>query len=341
MANEVKRLKILIVDDMALNITILVETLQENYDTRYAKTGKQALSLVESDPPDLILLDILMPGIDGYEVCRRLKAGPKTRNIPVIFITSLDEAEDEKKGFAVGATDYITKPFRPAIVKARVQTHLELIQRKHLLEDLVEKRTRELKATQREIVGRLGRASEFRDNETGQHIKRLSNYCALFGNELGMQEAELNLFRHASSMHDVGKLAIPDNILLKPGKLAPDEWKVMKTHTTIGAGLLDGSESKLLNLAKTIALTHHEKWNGTGYPNGLKGDDIPIEGRITAICDVFDALTSERPYKKAWTTADAVEEIKISGSEHFDQDLVDLFEKLLPKILILKKQFPE
>ena len=333
--------KILIVDDMPANIKILGEVLRNDYDIRFARSGQKALELALSDPPDLILLDIMMPNMDGYEVCKRLHEHPKTKNIQIIFITAMDSEEDEARGFDAGATDYITKPFQPPIVKARVKTHLELSRHRNYLEELVSERTNELRKTQKEIVYRLGRAAEFRDNETGHHVKRLSHYCAMFGEELGMDKEKQEQFMYASSMHDVGKIGIPDHILRKPGKLDSGEWEIMKKHTTIGSDMLDGSDSELLMLAQKIALTHHERWDGSGYPEGLKGVEIPIEGRITAICDVFDALTSERPYKKEWPVEKAVAEINLNRGKHFDPTLVDMFQKIVPDMLSLRKKFPD
>lgn len=333
--------KILIVDDMPANIKILGEVLRNDYDIRFARSGQKALELALSDPPDLILLDIMMPNMDGYEVCKRLHEHPKTKNIQIIFITAMDSEEDEARGFDAGATDYITKPFQPPIVKARVKTHLELSRHRNYLEELVSERTNELRKTQKEIVYRLGRAAEFRDNETGHHVKRLSHYCAMFGEELGMDKEKQEQFMYASSMHDVGKIGIPDHILRKPGKLDSGEWEIMKKHTTIGSDMLDGSDSELLMLAQKIALTHHERWDGSGYPEGLKGVEIPIEGRITAICDVFDALTSERPYKKEWPVEKAVAEINLNRGKHFDPILVDMFQKIVPDMLSLRKKFPD
>ncbi len=331
--------KILIVDDVPANIEMLIETLMSDYEIRFATNGPEALGIVSTPPsPDLILLDIMMPEMDGYEVCRRLKANTQTRNIPVVFITTKTEEDDEVKGFELEAADYITKPFSPAIVRARVKTHLELKRHRDHLEELVDERTEELRRTQMEIVNRLGRAAEFRDNDTGKHVKRLGHYCSLLGGALGMNKAEKSRLLHASSMHDVGKIGIADSILMKSGKLTPEEWEIMKTHTTIGSDLLGGSDSELLELAKTIALTHHEKWDGTGYPQGLKGEEIPLEGRITALCDMFDALTTKRPYKEQWSTDKSLEEIKSRRDKHLDPNLVDLFFKILPDIIALKKR---
>ncbi len=341
MLTELKKQKILIVDDIPTNIKILVETLQDTYEIFFATNGLKALEIVESDPPSLILLDIMMPDMNGYDLFKKLRAKDITKNIPIIFITAMGDEEDEKYGFELGAVDYIIKPFKPAIVKTRVKTQLELGRHRNYLEDLVDERTIELQKTQKEIVERLSRASEFRDNETGQHIKRLSHYCALLGSKIGMSKNKQDLLFYASSMHDVGKIGIPDRILLKPGRLTPDEWEIMKTHTTIGADLLTGSNSELLKMASHIALTHHEKWDGSGYPQGLKGDKIPLEGRIVAICDMFDALTSERPYKKAWPVEESVSEIKNAGSIYFDKKLVNEFEEILSDVLILKKRFSE
>jgi len=343
MLNAKTKHKILIIDDNPLNIRILVESLKNEFQIIIAINGEKGIELAtSSDPPDLILLDIMMPGIDGYEVCRRLKKHHITEKIPIIFLTALAREENEYKGLSLGAVDYITKPINKEIVKARIYTHVELKTYREKLEFLVKEQTREILEGKMDIVFRLARAAEYRDNETGMHITRMSHYCAILGKAYGMSDEECDMLFHASSMHDVGKIGIPDRILLKPGRLEPEEFSIMKTHTTIGGELLhtEGS-SDLLYMAKTIALTHHEKWDGSGYPNGITGNDIPIHGRIAAICDVFDALTSERPYKKAWPIEKAIEEIKSQSGIHFDPELVDLFMNHLSLILDTKNQFSD
>ncbi|MDK2980918.1 MAG: cyclic di-GMP phosphodiesterase [Chloroflexota bacterium] len=337
-----KKHTVLIVDDTPENIDILVGILKEQYQLKVATGGRAALDiLAEKHKPDLVLLDIMMPEIDGYQVCQTIKADPAARKIPVIFVTAMDDEEDETKGFAYGAVDYITKPVSPPIVLARVATQLALYDQKNHLEELVQERTAEIYDTRLEIVRRLGIAAEYKDNETGQHILRMSQYCKLVGREYGLSTEEQTLLLNASPMHDVGKIGIPDRILLKPGKLDPDEWEVMKTHTTIGGLIIGDHSSELLQTARMIALSHHERWDGTGYPNGLKGENIPIYGRIAAIADVFDALTSERPYKHAWSVEDAVEEIKRGDGTHFDPGIVEAFLAVLPDILEIRAQHQE
>lgn len=291
--------------------------------------------------PDIILLDIMMPGMDGYEVCRQLKSDPDTSQIPVIFVTAKTEMEDEKLGFELGAVDYITKPVSPPIVKARVRTHLAMYDQNRVLESKVQERTTELMDTRLEIIHRLGRAAEFKDNETGLHVIRMSHYSRLIAEALNISDDWVDLVFNAAPMHDVGKIGIPDNILLKPGKLDKDEWVLMKKHSEFGAGIIGDHSSEILQMSKEIALSHHEKWDGSGYPYGLAGEGIPLTGRVIAIADVFDALTSERPYKKAWTVEDAVKLIDEGAGQHFDPKLVPVFNEVMPEILKIKAQYEE
>ncbi len=327
---ENKKPRILIVDDVPMNLLVLNEVLKTDYTVVQAENGPKAIEIIQSsEPPDLILLDVMMPGMSGFEVCSILKEDIATRKIPVMFVTAMGEVQDETKGFEVGAVDYITKPISPPIVKARVKTHLALYDQNQSLENKVKERTSELNSTRLEIIQRLGVASEYKDEETGLHIVRMSSYSQMIAKAAGMQEDEAELLLHAAPMHDVGKISIPDKIILKPGKLDAQEWEVMKTHTTVGAEILGNDPAELLSTARVIALTHHEKWNGAGYPNGLSGEEIPKYGRITAIADVFDALTSKRPYKDAWPVEKAVEEIKNSAGTHFDPVYVDAFMECL------------
>jgi putative two-component system response regulator len=320
---------ILAVDDEASNLQLLRQILQDHYRLRFAKDGPRALELVREEAPDLILLDVMMPGMSGYEVCAALKADPRTASIPVIFVTALTDTDDELEGFEAGAVDYITKPVSPPIVRARVRTHLSLV------------RMEELRATRLEIVQRLGLAAEYKDNETGLHVIRMSHFSRILGLAAGMTEAEADDLLHAAPMHDVGKIGIPDRILQKPGPLDPDEWKIMQSHATIGAEIIGDHPSGMLALARNIALTHHEKWDGSGYPKGLSGADIPLEGRITAIADVFDALTSVRPYKKAWTEEEALDFLVKQKGKHFDPNLVDLFIGQMPAIRAIRQRWAE
>ncbi|ABG40766.1 response regulator receiver modulated metal dependent phosphohydrolase [Paraglaciecola sp. T6c] len=321
--------KVLIVDDEPANLRVLKRILGDLYRLSFAKSGEEALRLVERDLPDLILLDVMMPGMTGFEVCKSLKDSRQTRAIPVMFVTALNDEVDEAKGFDVGAVDYITKPVSPAVVKARVRTHLSLVQ------------ADELRRTRLQVIQRLGRASEYKDNETGTHILRMSHYSKIMALAYGLTETAADNLLHAAPMHDIGKIGIPDSIMLKPGKLTDEEFTIMKTHPEIGAEILGDSDSDLIALAKTVSLTHHEKWDGTGYPNGLKGENIPLEGRIVAIADVFDALTSKRPYKDAWPVQEAVDFIHAQSGKHFDPALVALFKGCLPEILEIKHRWQD
>lgn len=334
-----KQQSVLVVDDTITNIEILLEILTNDYRVKAALNGEDALNVAESvDPPDIILLDVMMPGMDGFETCRKLKLNLKTRNIPVIFVTTKDTEADEMEGFNLGAVDYITKPFSPSVVLARVKTHLSLHNQNILLEHQVHSRTQELYSTRLEIIRRLGAAAEYKDNETGQHIIRMSKYCLIIANRIGLDKSTANLIFNAAPMHDVGKIGIPDSILCKPAKLDPEEWKIMQTHTTIGGEIIGDHSNALMKAAKRMAITHHEKWDGSGYPNGLSGEDIPIEGRIAAIADVFDALTSERPYKEAWTVERALDLISSEKGKHFEPTLVDCFLGSLDEVLRIKER---
>jgi putative two-component system response regulator len=339
---DLTSMKVLIVDDTPANIDVLRKTLApQQLEIAVALNGEAALKLAPKFLPDLILLDIRMPGIDGYETCRRLKEKEITRKAPVIFISANSDTKDIVEGFHVGGVDYITKPFRQEEVVARVQSHLELSGLKNKLEEKVLKRTGQLNKSRLEILQRLVKTSEFKDNETGLHIRRMSLYSALLGKAHGLDEEKCELLLNASPMHDLGKVGIPDRILLKPGKLDHEEWEIMKTHTTIGGEILAGGSSELLQMAETIALTHQEKWDGSGYPKGLAGEEIPLEGRITALADVFDALTSERPYKKAWSVEKSVNLIEEESGKHFDPELAAVFLQILPEILKVKERFKE
>lgn len=333
---------LLVVDDVAENIEILNDILEKHYRIKVATNGEKALSIVMSDqPPDLILLDIMMPGIDGYEVCRRIKANPSRRNIPIMFVTSMEDQEDEARGLELGAEDYITKPFNPYIVLARVQTHLALYDQTRELERKVDERTRELQNTRLQIIQRLGKAAEFRDNETGFHVSRMSRYSSLIAMAAGLPATEAELLLLAAPMHDIGKIGTPDYVLLKPGKLDPAEWAIMQQHATIGAEILGNHDDPLLAMARAIAESHHEKWDGSGYPLGLRGEAIPLAARIVAIADVFDALTSVRPYKAAWPVERARQTIVEDAGKHFDPALIDAFLIALPEILKVKDLFVE
>lgn len=321
--------RILIVDDEPANLKVMREVLGNQYRMSFAKSGAAAIALLEKELPKLILLDIMMPDMNGFEVCQIVKANPATSHIPIIFVTALSDESDEFKGFELGAVDYITKPISPAIVRARVKTHLSLVQ------------AEQLKQAHVDLVQRLGRAAEYKDTDTGEHIIRMSQYSKVLALALGMDEQYAELLRQAAPMHDVGKIGIPDAILLKPGKLTADEFTHMKEHALIGAQILANSSSPLLQLAHVLAIEHHEKWDGTGYPNGLKGEAISLEGRIVAIADVFDALTSKRPYKEPWSIEQTIEHMQQQAGKHFDPQLVELFIGKIDDIIAIKNAHQE
>lgn len=323
------RPRLLLVDDEPANLQVLRHVLQQDYRLLFARDGDKALQLAVQEQPDLILLDVMMPGLSGYQVCSELKSQPATAHIPVVFVTALSESQDETLGFEAGAVDYIVKPISPPIVRARVRTHLSLV------------RVEELRASRLEIVQRLGRAAEYKDNETGLHVMRMSHYSAILARAAGFSPDEADELLHAAPMHDVGKIGIPDAILRKQGKLDADEWAVMRTHCEIGAEIIGEHRSGLLHRARSIALSHHEKWDGSGYPQGLAEDAIPIDARIVAVADVFDALTSVRPYKPAWTVEAAVTQLRKDSGRHFDPKLVELFVDALPTVLEVKARWPE
>jgi len=337
-----KKQTILIVDDTPENIDVLVGILKGEYEMIAALNGSKALKIIQSGKqPDLILLDVMMPEMDGYQVCKRLKADYTTRHIPVIFVTAKASVDDELKGFALGAADYISKPFSPPVIKARIKTHLALYDQNNELEHKVIARTEELNNTRMQIIQRLGRAAEYKDNETGMHVIRMSHYSRVLGLAAGMNDEEADMLLNAAPMHDIGKIGIEDKIILKPGKLDAEEWAIMQTHCQIGAEIIGDDASELLKMAKIVAMTHHERWDGSGYPKGLKEEEIPRVGRIIAIADVFDALTSKRSYKQAWSVDDAIEQIKKDAGKHFDPYLVSLFIEALPEILSIKGKYQE
>jgi putative two-component system response regulator len=344
-ARNQKKSTVLIVDDTPDNIALMSSLLKGTYRTKIAIDGEKALQIVSSgDPVDLILLDIMMPGIDGYEVCRRLKANPKSADIPVIFLTAKTDLEDEEKGFELGAVDFIIKPVSPPIVTARVKTHLQLksardflMDKSEYLENEVARRTHEISIIQDVTMVALGSLAETRDNETGNHIRRTQFYVKALAERLKGQPRfkdfltteTIELLHKSAPLHDIGKVGIPDSILLKPGKLTPEEFAIMKNHTTIGRNAIMEAEARLesptsfLQLARETAWSHHEKWDGTGYPQGLSGDDTLISGRIMAVADVYDALISKRVYKPAFTHEKAISIIKEGTGTHFDPDIVD------------------
>jgi len=339
---------ILVVDDIATNVEMVTGLL--NLGGFGAVSGTtdpaQGLEMVAQGDYDLLLLDMRMPEIDGIEFMRRLRASPRPDQPAVIVLTAQTDEETRRGALGAGARDFINKPFKLWELTQRVRNTLEiqiLYRRARefnvALEAKVEERTRELRDTQLDVVRRLATAAEFRDNETGQHIIRMSVIAHHIAIASGVPEAEAAAIRDAAPLHDIGKIGIPDAILLKQGKLDPDEWEIMKRHAEIGGQILEGAISPQIELARTIALTHHEKWDGSGYPKGLAGEDIPIAGRIIAIADVFDALTAERPYKKPWTVEAAAAYIAENAGKHFDPALAATFARELAAIVELKERF--
>ena len=323
-----RRKRLLVVDDEPTNLHVLRQILQDEYRLLFATDGAKALQLAQQKP-DLILLDVMMPAMDGYAVCDRLKANPETAGIPVIFVTALSESADEERGFALGGVDYIVKPLRAPVVRARVRTHLNLV------------RAEELHASRLQIVQRLGRAAEYKDNETGKHVIRMSLYAKALAQALGCGADWVDDLFNAAPMHDVGKIGIPDAVLLKPGALDEREWAIMRSHPQVGAEIIGEHAFPMLQMARSIALTHHEKWDGSGYPQGLSGQAIPLESRIVAVADVFDALTTVRPYKKAWSVEDALAYLQEQSGRHFDPALVERFMTLRTQIDAVREQWSD
>lgn len=345
--NDSDKPTILVVDDTPENLELMQALLKDRYKVKGAINGERGLRVAQSDPrPDLILLDIMMPGMDGYVVCEKLKRDPKTRDIPVIFLTAKSEIEDEEKGFAMGAVDYITKPVSPPIVLARVQAQLMLKAAADFLRDKtsfleaeVSRRTREVNAIQDVTVIALATLAEIRDSETGNHIRRVQHYVRALAWKLSthprfrsfLSVANIAMLFKSVPLHDIGKVGIPDHILLKPGRLTPEEFEVMKTHTTLGRDAIAraeqsmGTELPFLAMAKEIAYCHQEKWDGTGYPQGLRGEQIPIPARLMALADIYDALISPRVYHAALSQDEAVSVIERSRGTHLDPDVVDAF----------------
>ena len=334
--------RVLLVDDNTANLQVLRDSLEGlGCKLLVAKNGVSALAIVEKAHPDLILLDIMMPEMDGYEVCRRLKANEATRHIPILFLTALADAEDEAKGLALGAVDYITKPIHPELVRARVRNHLELKRYQNHLEETVRSRTRELELTQAVMIESLATLAECRDPETGGHIKRTQNYVKALAVKLKthprfcnvLDDATIEMLYLSAPLHDIGKVGVRDDVLLKAGRLGDHEFELMKKHTFYGHEALRITEQKLgkstfLRHAREIAYSHQEKWDGSGYPQGLKGEEIPLSGRLMAVADVYDALISKRVYKTPMPHEKAVQIIAEGRSSHFDPDVVDAFIEL-------------
>ncbi len=319
--------KLLVVDDETHNLALLGEILKEDYQLSFARNGTEALALVAKIRPALILLDIDLPGMDGYEVCRQLKSNAVTAKIPVIFVTANTDIQSEQAGFEAGCVDYLSKPISPSIVRARVRTHLSLVH------------AADLEDSYRDAVYMLGRAGHHNDTDTGVHIWRMAAYSRVLAEQAGWDRESASLLELAAPLHDTGKIGIPDAILKKPSSLDPEEWGIMQTHTVIGHDILVKSQAPVFQLAAEIALSHHEKWNGTGYPGGLAGPAIPESARIVAIADVFDALSMKRPYKLAWPLERVLKTLRQQAGQHFDPTLIQLFEACLPRILEIKEEW--
>ncbi|OAN50550.1 response regulator [Magnetospirillum moscoviense] len=357
------RQNVLVVDDTPDNLKLMSALLKDLYRVKIANSGAKALSIASSDsPPDLILLDIMMPEMDGYEVCRRLKADRSTRDIPVIFLTAKAETEDEELGLKLGAVDYITKPISPPIVMARVETQLKLKASADFLRDKadyleaeVARRTRELTAIQDVTILAMASLAETRDSDTGNHIRRTQYYVRVLAERLKdhprfaatLDDPTIDMLFKSAPLHDIGKVGIPDRILLKPGRFEPAEFEIMKTHTTLGRDAIEHAEKSLgtpvefLSMAKEIAYAHQEKWDGSGYPLGLSGDDIPISARLMAVADVYDALISRRVYKEGMPHEKAVQIIADGSGCHFDPDIVEVFMAMQDEFKTIAARFAD
>jgi len=342
--------KILIVDDEQGNIHVLERMLNSaGYHNITSTTdGRSTPEIYQSMHPDLILLDIKMPGFNGFDVMNALRILEKESYLPILVLTAQLDTETRLKAIKAGAKDFVNKPFIMEEMLARINNLLEVRMlhnsvhsEKKSLETQVVESSQELHQYQVEILHRLARAAEYRDNETGMHVIRISKLCERLARGLGLSDHECQLIRHTSPMHDIGKIGIPDHILLKPERLTLEEWSVMKTHADIGALILSGSESEFLQMAEIIAGSHHERWDGSGYPRGLKEDEIPLVSRIVTVCDVFDALTSERPYKKAWSVENTVAEMKNQSGKLFDPHILSVFMTLLPGMVAISQQFSD
>ncbi|KMY68910.1 chemotaxis protein CheY [Desulfocarbo indianensis] len=348
--------KILVVDDEPINRKVLEALLKPlGYEVAVAEDGFQCLEMMPQLMPDLVLMDVMMPRMDGFEVTRRLKSHENYRDTPVVIVTALKEIDDRVAALEAGADDFLTKPVDKSELRARVRSllkvkayHDHLLNYQRELEAEVNARTQELanalamvRNASLDTIFRLSRAAEYRDEDTGSHITRMSNYSARLARKLELGEKTAEAILYAAPMHDVGKIGIPDHILLKPGPLEPDEWAVMKTHTIIGSAILSAAHSPFLRLGEVIALAHHEKWDGSGYPRGLKGKNIPLVGRIVAVADVFDALVSRRPYKEPFTVEKSLEIMKEGRGRHFDPLVLDAFLDVFDDILDIHGKYQD
>lgn len=347
---------ILIVDDLPQNSELLEAYLApQGYEMLTASSGAEALEKLASHPIDLILLDIMMPEMDGFEVARRVRQNEIMRLLPIILVTALHDTEDRVRGIEAGCDDFISKPVDKSELVARVRSLLKvkayndlLNNYKKELESEVANKTQEIKDTLKQLkessletIHRLSLAAEYKDEDTGAHIVRMSHYCAAIARQIGLDEHTVETILYAAPMHDIGKIGIPDKVLLKPAKLDANEWEIMKQHASIGAEILKDSDAEFIKVGEIIARSHHEKFDGSGYPDGLKGTQIPIAGRIAAVADVFDALVSIRPYKEAFSVKKSLSIIKKGRGKHFDPEVVDAFFAIQEEILAIKKQYSE
>ena len=341
---------ILVVDDNPVNIAIVEKILShDGYRNVHSTTNPlEVTNLYLQNDYDLILLDVHMPEISGIEVMERLNLECPDDYLPILILTADHSHETRNQCLAGGAKDFIGKPFDKTEVLLRVRNILEVrllhkavLRQNLVLEDKVRERTQQLYEAQVKLIQCLGKAAEYRDNETGMHVVRMSKSCAILAKQMGLSKEECEMILQASPMHDIGKIAIPDDVLLKPGKLEGSEWERMKTHAEVGADILAGYDTQLMQVASLIARTHHEKWDGSGYPKGLQGEEIPLYTRIVSVCDVFDALTSTRPYKKAWTSSDALKYLRENSGAHFDPRVVDEFAFVVDDVLLLRHEYPD
>ena len=364
LTDPVKRKRILVVDDEPVNLKVLNVLLQsQGYEPRAVGSGEEALAVLDEDV-DLVLLDIMMPRMDGFEVLARIRERPEFRDLPVVMVTSLRAREDRLRAVENGANDFITKPIDATELRVRTTSllrmkayHDEIKRYQAHLEFMVDEKTAALQTTmeelrqaqektmeaQMETIRRLSTAAESRDDDTGSHINRVSHYCALLARRLGFSEAEETILLHTSPLHDVGKIATPDSILNKPGKLTGEEWEIMKAHTTEGARILGPgpSPSEFLEAGRIIALSHHEKWDGSGYPYGLAGGDIHVYGRICAVADVFDALTNSRPYKQPFDNEKSLAILREGRGTHFDPEILDAFLERFAEVEDIQRRFSD
>jgi len=348
--DEIFKARILIIDDQKLHALYLDKLLrEEGYQNIECQSDPlKSIATCKDFKPDMIVLDLLMPHLDGFQVMEQMNEFRREHYLPILALSEDKSSDVRIRALQSGATDFLNQPYENIEILFRIRNmimmrslHLQVQNQNKILEQKVNERTKELKETQLDIIRRLAMAAEFRDGDTGSHIIRMSYYCERFGRSLGLDDEECELLFQASPLHDVGKIGIPDSILLKPGALTPEEFEIMKTHTTIGSQLLSGSNAPVMKMAEIIALTHQEKWDGSGYPQQLKGNEIPLVGQICGICDVFDALTSERPYKKAWDVDKALEQLDKEKGTHFQPRLIDRFLDIAEAIKEIKNNHQE